>query len=43
MKKLTYQQRLAIYEREKAEIAATSKSSAEYEQRIKALVKKLKI
>lgn len=43
MKKLTYQQRLAIYEQKKAEIAATAKSSAEYEQRIKALVKELKI
>jgi hypothetical protein len=43
MKKLTYKQRLAIYEQKKAEIAATSKSSAEYERRIKALVKELKI
>ena len=40
---MTYRDRLAIYEQKKAEIAATAKSSAEYEQRIKALVKELKI
>lgn len=33
----------AIYKRIKAEIARTAKSSEEYEKRIKALVRKLKI
>lgn len=40
---MSYAQRLAIYEQKKAEIAATAKSSAEYERRIKALAKKLNI
>ena len=35
--------RYAIYERIKAEIARTAKSQEEYEKRIKALSKKLKI
>ena len=35
--------RWAIYERLKAEIARTAKSSEEYERRIRALVKKLNI
>lgn len=33
----------AVYERIKAEIARTSKTSAEYEKRLKSLQKKLKI
>lgn len=33
----------AVYERIKDEIARTSKTSAEYEKRLKALQKKLKI
>ena len=33
----------AVYERIKAEIARTSKTPAEYEKRLKALQKKLKI
>lgn len=33
----------ALYERIKAEIARTAKSPGEYEKRIKALVRKLKI
>ena len=33
----------ALYERLKREIAADSKSDAEYQRRIKALAKKLKI
>lgn len=33
----------AVYERIKAEIARTSKTPAEYERRLKALQKKLKI
>lgn len=33
----------AVYERIKAEIARTSKSAEEYEKRIKALTRKLKI
>lgn len=33
----------AVYERIKAEIARTSKTSAEYEKRLKALQKKLRI
>lgn len=33
----------AIYERIKAEIARTAKSHEEYERRVKALAKKLKI
>jgi hypothetical protein len=32
-----------VYERIKAEIARTSKSAEEYERRVKALAKKLKI
>lgn len=40
---MSYTQRLAIYEQKKQEIAATAKSSAEYERRIKALAKKLNI
>ena len=35
--------RYAVYERIKAEIARTAKSVEEYEKRIKALQKKLKI
>lgn len=35
--------RYQIYERIKAEIARTAKSSEEYEKRIKALQKKLRI
>lgn len=33
----------AVYERIKAKIARTSKSSEEYEKRIKTLVRKLKL
>ena len=33
----------ALYERIKAEIARTSKSAEEYQRRVKALTKKLKI
>lgn len=33
----------AVYERIKAEIARTAKSAEEYERRVKALVKKLRI
>ena len=33
----------AVYERIKAEIARTAKTTEEYEKRIKALVRKLKI
>ena len=33
----------AVYERIKAEIARTAKSAEEYERRVKALVRKLKI
>ncbi len=40
---MTYQQRLAIYEQKKHEIAATSKTPEEYERRITALAKKLNI
>ena len=35
--------RYAVYERIKAEIARTAKSSEEYERKVKALAKKLKI
>lgn len=35
--------RWAVYERLKAEIARTAKSAEEYERRIKALVRKLNI
>lgn len=35
--------RYAVYERIKAEIARTAKTSEEYENRIKALQKKLRI
>lgn len=35
--------RYKIYERIKAEIARTAKTSEEYERRVKALAKKLKI
>lgn len=35
--------RYAVYERIKAEIARTAKSAKEYEKRLKALQKKLKI
>ena len=35
--------RYQIYERIKAEIARTAKTSEEYERRVKALAKKLKI
>lgn len=40
---MTYRDRLAIYEQKKREIAATAKSSEEYERRIKALAKKLNV
>ena len=33
----------AVYERTKAEIARTAKSAEEYERRVKALARKLKI
>ena len=36
-------ERLLIYERLKAEIARTAKTTEEYERRIKALAKKLNI
>lgn len=35
--------RYAVYERIKAEIARTAKTQEEYERRVKALAKKLKI
>lgn len=35
--------RYAVYERIKAEIARTAKSQEEYEKRVRALVRKLKI
>jgi hypothetical protein len=35
--------RYAVYERIKAEISRTAKTAEEYERRIKALAKKLKI
>lgn len=41
--KLTYKQRLALYEQKKTEIARTARTSEEYERRIKALVRKLNI
>lgn len=40
---MSYADRLAIYEAKKREIARTSKTSEEYERRIKALAKKLNI
>lgn len=40
---MTYQERLAIYEAQKAQIAATAKDPAEYEQRIRELAKRLNI
>ena len=40
---MSYQARLATYEKIKSEIAQTAKSSQEYERRIRALVDKLKI
>lgn len=39
----SYRQRLAAFERIKKEIAATAKSPAEYERRLQALAKKLKL
>lgn len=41
--KLTYQQRLALYEQKKAEIARTARTSEEYERRVKALARKLNV
>lgn len=40
---MTYQERLRLYEEKKREIARTSRSSDEYERRIKALAKKLNV
>lgn len=40
---MTYTERLQLYEQKKREIAHTSRTSVEYERRIKALVKKLNI
>ena len=40
---MSYRDRLATYERIKAEIAKTAKSAQEYEKRIKALANKLRI
>lgn len=40
---MSYSERLAYYERKKAQIAATSKTNTEYETRIKALAKRLNI
>ena len=43
MSKMSYKERLAMYEQKKAEIARTAKSSHEYEIRIKALAKRLNV
>lgn len=40
---MSYEERQAIYERLKSQIAKESKPQAEYERRIKALAKKLNI
>lgn len=40
---MTYNERLAIYEQKKREIARTAKTPEEYERRVRALAKKLKI
>ena len=40
---LTYEERLAAYEREKYHIAFTCKDQKDYEKRIKALAKKYRI
>jgi hypothetical protein len=39
----TYTERLAIYEQKKHEIARTAKTPQEYEQRLRALAKKLNL
>jgi proline dehydrogenase len=43
MKQYTYEEKLAIYEQKKHEIARTSTSHAEYERRIRELVRRLGI
>lgn len=40
---MSYDNRLAVYERLKAEIARTAKTPEEYERRIKALVRRLNL
>lgn len=40
---MSYQQRLAIYEQKKKDIARTAKTHEEYERRIRALAKKLNV
>lgn len=43
MGKISYEERLRIYESKKQEIARTSRTPVEYEKRIKALAKRLNI
>ncbi len=40
---MSYRERLAYYESKKAQIAATAKTNAEYEARVKALAKRLNL
>lgn len=40
---LPYEQRLRLYENKKREIARTSRTTEEYEKRIKALARRLNI